>query len=84
MYAWMKGRDSAAYRETLEPLRAIFTPQRIYVDFESKLHSAAVSVFPEATIKGCFVSYCIVSEPFLYSTHIESQLIRIRTSKIFV
>ena len=62
VYSWMKTRDSAAYRAVLEPLQGAIRPERIYCDFESRLHRAATKLFPAATVKGCFLSYCTVSK----------------------
>ena len=61
LHAWMRSRDSAAYEAVLQPLADVFNAEHIYCDFESRLHNAAENLFPMATIKGSYASYCTVS-----------------------
>ena len=59
----MKTRDYAAYKGVFEPLVLLegMRPDRIYCDYEARLHQAAEAQLPEAVVKGCYSSYCIVS-----------------------
>ena len=61
IHAWMLCRDSTAYQAVLQPLVDVMEPERIYCDFEERLHNAAERLFPTATVKGSYASYCTVS-----------------------